>query len=265
MAQILEATVHIPPKSRTQLRREGLAAVFSAKSSEDKERSSSEPPSPCLSRAASADRSASVEHATSTERFAGKLTRLGSLASAKNVIIEMGPTPSTSMIKRATATDQQRQPADVDRMSSTGAMMSAELGGGGDGEVMPSASVASPSAGVICWKDERLNVMENAGKVTCVVERVGGSKGKVSVKYKSKDQSATAGKDYEHVEGELTFADGDITPKIIEIKIIDDDVFEKVRTRLFCPHRITSLGAAGTESTWSKLLMPDRLRMCVRA
>lgn len=83
------------------------------------------------------------------------------------------------------------------------------------------------AAGVIKWTKDKDQVSESDGVIECIVERVGGSKGEVSVQYHTKDQTAMGGKDYETVTGELTWADGDAEPKTITIKIIDDDTYEK--------------------------------------
>jgi len=83
------------------------------------------------------------------------------------------------------------------------------------------------SHGVIRWERSVVDVMESGGAVTLIVERVGGHNGEVSVEYTTKNQRATAGKDYEAVSGKLTWADGDAKAQKIEIKIFDDDEFEK--------------------------------------
>jgi len=62
---------------------------------------------------------------------------------------------------------------------------------------------------------------------TVAVERVGGASGAVSVGYRTKNQSAIAGKDFVGAEGTLRWADGDDITKEIEITILDDDELEK--------------------------------------
>jgi len=98
------------------------------------------------------------------------------------------------------------------------------------------AQIKAPN-GILAWREDMVSVMEDCGSVTLHVDRINGTAGEVTVKYHTKDQSATAGADYEAVSGILTFQDGEET-KSIEIKIIDDDAFEKTEeftVILSCP------------------------------
>jgi len=81
--------------------------------------------------------------------------------------------------------------------------------------------------GVIQWEKYTYDVMESGGSVTVAAIRTGGSKGEVSCQYNTKNQKAVAGKDFKAEEGTFTWADGDTSPKKIEITIYDDDEFEK--------------------------------------
>jgi Ca2+/Na+ antiporter len=106
-----------------------------------------------------------------------------------------------------------------------GQAFSAELGGE---TRLPGSSTKSkaPPAGILRWEKENAVVSESEGKITVVVERVGGHTGEVSVDYKTKDQDALAGKDYHPVSGTLTWPDGDCDPQEVEIGIIDDESYE---------------------------------------
>ena len=88
-------------------------------------------------------------------------------------------------------------------------------------------SVGAPPAGLVRWREERAYVAESEGVFTVAVERVGGASGAVSVGYRTKNQSAIAGKDFVGAEGTLRWADGDDITKEIEITILDDDELEK--------------------------------------
>jgi solute carrier family 8 (sodium/calcium exchanger) len=70
------------------------------------------------------------------------------------------------------------------------------------------------------------HVQESCGSVKVEVERVNGSNGVITCEYKTADVTATAGKDYTHVEGVLEFLDSE-TKKIIEIPVHDDAAIEK--------------------------------------
>jgi len=83
--------------------------------------------------------------------------------------------------------------------------------------------------GLFCWDTERVEVPESCGSVNLTVLRTMGLSGEVSITYATKDQSATAGKDYAGTEGTLTFAHGQVSQSIT-IEIIDDDTYEKDET-----------------------------------
>ena len=83
--------------------------------------------------------------------------------------------------------------------------------------------------GCFRWHTERVEVYENVGKVNLTVLRTNGLNGEVSIEYKTKDQQATAGKDYVAAEGTLVFPHG-VVSRSLTIEIIDDDTFEKDET-----------------------------------
>ena len=66
-------------------------------------------------------------------------------------------------------------------------------------------------------------VREGMGKATLYVNRVNGADGAIKVSWKTKDMSATAGKDYISGEGVLVFSHGE-TQKTIDILILATDV-----------------------------------------
>lgn len=69
--------------------------------------------------------------------------------------------------------------------------------------------------------------MENAGYATLHVVRTDGNlKNTVYVDYATEDGTATHGADYEPAEGTLIFYPME-TEKEIQVKIIDDDIFEE--------------------------------------
>jgi len=89
------------------------------------------------------------------------------------------------------------------------------------------AEAAEGAAGIIGWAAYVYKIPESGEKIEITVVRSGGKTGEVKVAYTTKDQTATAGKDYEKNEGEIVFADGDMEPKKITVVIFDDDEFEK--------------------------------------
>jgi Ca2+/Na+ antiporter len=90
-----------------------------------------------------------------------------------------------------------------------------------------SLAVDPEKSGMIKWALPAVDVMESGGSVVVEAERVGGSKGEVSCSYSTKNQKAVAGKDYEEKSGEFSWADGEVGKKSVEIKVFDDDEFEK--------------------------------------
>lgn len=73
--------------------------------------------------------------------------------------------------------------------------------------------------------EQTASVDEDAGTVTLIVTRSGGSDGSVTVDYASANGTATAGEDYTTVTGTLTFADG-VTSQTITVPITNDSIDE---------------------------------------
>jgi len=80
--------------------------------------------------------------------------------------------------------------------------------------------------GVFQFAEHDVSVLESKGFVVLVVERAHGSTGRVTCQYKTMDQTAVAGADYEYTEGELVFEPGE-AKKTVRVRIIDDELFEK--------------------------------------
>jgi solute carrier family 8 (sodium/calcium exchanger) len=96
-------------------------------------------------------------------------------------------------------------------------------------------------------KDEYF-VTEGQDKfAVCEVERINGSSGKVSCKFKTSDVTAKAGTDYTETEGDLDFDKG-VTKMEIKIPIIDDEAIEKKDNFRVVIHSATG-GAKFTENT----------------
>eukprot|EP00055_Hartaetosiga_balthica_P004026 m.9801 g.9801 ORF g.9801 m.9801 type:complete len:844 (+) comp3559_c0_seq1:53-2584(+) len=71
-----------------------------------------------------------------------------------------------------------------------------------------------------------ISCRENCGQITIPVIRVGGSKGKIGVRYHTSDGKAFAPHDYFEAKGALEFEDGELE-KVICVKIVDDNEFEE--------------------------------------
>jgi len=80
--------------------------------------------------------------------------------------------------------------------------------------------------GILSFKANEIRVVESAGVATLLVERTGGSRGRVSCSFRTQDESAVEGHDYEAQSGELVFNEGEAL-KEITIKVLDDSSYEK--------------------------------------
>ncbi|XP_058251977.1 solute carrier family 8 member 4b isoform X2 [Hemibagrus wyckioides] len=81
-------------------------------------------------------------------------------------------------------------------------------------------------AGIFTFESESTRVSESVGIMQVKVQRTSGARGLVAVPYRTVDGTARGGEDYEEASGKLEFKN-DETMKIIEVKIIDDEEYEK--------------------------------------
>ncbi|XP_026792855.3 solute carrier family 8 member 4b isoform X2 [Pangasianodon hypophthalmus] len=84
-------------------------------------------------------------------------------------------------------------------------------------------------AGIFTFESESTRVSESVGIMQVKVQRTSGARGLVAVPYRTIDGTARGGEDYEETSGKLEFKN-DETMKIIEVKIIDDEEYEKNKT-----------------------------------
>lgn len=83
-----------------------------------------------------------------------------------------------------------------------------------------------PPAGSLKFEQMSYSVNENVTQIELLVNRVNGSSGNISVDYVTASDSATDGADFSGTSGTLVFDDGDTTPQLISIPILDDSVYE---------------------------------------
>ncbi|KAM6909295.1 solute carrier family 8 member 4b [Xenentodon cancila] len=84
-------------------------------------------------------------------------------------------------------------------------------------------------AGIFTFEGATQRVSESVGVMEVKVLRTSGARGLVAVRYRTLDGTAKGGEDYELAAGKLEFQN-DETMKIIEVKIIDDEEYEKNKT-----------------------------------
>ncbi len=104
--------------------------------------------------------------------------------------------------------------------------------------------VCDYTPGTIQFSQAEYSVNENQGRVTAWVERNGGSKGDIHIKYGTTSLTAQAGVDYQPMSGELTWQDGEMTAKPIDITIVNDNEREENET-----FYVTLLDGWGNPST----------------
>ncbi|XP_029695770.1 sodium/calcium exchanger 1-like isoform X1 [Takifugu rubripes] len=81
-------------------------------------------------------------------------------------------------------------------------------------------------AGIFTFESASQRVSESVGVMEVKVLRTSGARGLVAVPYRAVDGTAKGGEDYELAAGKLEFQN-DETMKVIEVKIIDDEEYEK--------------------------------------
>jgi len=75
--------------------------------------------------------------------------------------------------------------------------------------------------------DEKdVEIVETIGAYECKITRLSGARGIVMIPYYTEDGTGKAGKDYEHVEGELIF-ENQQTDQYVTIPILEEDSYEK--------------------------------------
>jgi len=106
-----------------------------------------------------------------------------------------------------------------------------------EGEMVPSLQLGTPHmatimildddhGGVFQFEEHEAEINESIGTFELKVARQSGARGKVAIPYTTEEGTAKAGKDFEHVEGELIFCN-EQNAKTIEIPIMEEDSYEK--------------------------------------
>merc|ERR1719471_1857119 len=112
-----------------------------------------------------------------------------------------------------------------------------------EGSMVPSLQLGTPHmatimildddhGGVFQFENTETEIVESVGTFELKVARMSGARGKVAIPYTTEEGTAKAGKDYEHVEGELIFCNEE-NEKVIEIPIMEEDSYEK-NAVLYC-------------------------------
>ena len=91
-------------------------------------------------------------------------------------------------------------------------------------------TATSPPSGVVQFAENAYSIPENAGAVTVLVSRVGGSFGSVSATYATSNGTASAELDYMATNGTLSWANGDIANRPIVVLILNETTYESNET-----------------------------------
>merc|ERR1712036_141153 len=106
-----------------------------------------------------------------------------------------------------------------------------------EGQMVPSIQLGTPHVatimildddhgGIFQFENHEAEIVESVGVFELKVARMSGARGKVALPYTTEEGTAEAGKDYEHVEGELIYQNEE-NKKTIEIPIMEEDSYEK--------------------------------------
>jgi hypothetical protein len=150
--------------------------------------------------------------------------------------------------------------ADDPRFSSAASAAAGLRGGGfvavwqsdfGDGwyRTILGRLVAPPTPGVVSFSTAAYHAAEGDAAATASVVRSGGA-GAVSVRYRTRQGSATAGRDFEPASGVLSWTDGETGAKTFGVPLLDDaagESEERATLELFAPGGGAVLGAATAE------------------
>jgi Calx-beta domain-containing protein/putative Ig domain-containing protein len=86
-----------------------------------------------------------------------------------------------------------------------------------------------PPSGVIQFNSAEISVDESAGTASLIINRVNGSYGELSVNIASTNDSAVAEEDYQNINTNITFTDGQIS-QTLTMQIIEDEYYEDDET-----------------------------------
>ena len=119
------------------------------------------------------------------------------------------------------------------------------------------AALQSSFAGTLAMAQGTVRLAEGAGVVNMEVERRGGNDGQVSVDYATGDGTATGGEDFSPRSGTVTFANGDSSPKSLQIPLLDDGLSEPLEDFLVTLSNVTGGADLGSPASTRVELTDD--------
>ena len=124
-----------------------------------------------------------------------------------------------------------------------------------ESNVAAGAANPTPQHGTVQLNFARKYVSEGAGTVTLTALRSGGSAGAVTASYAFASGTATSA-DFTGVNGTLTWASGDTTPKTFQVQIVDDTIVENAED-FYVSLGVTSGGAVPVTPTFATVTIND--------
>jgi hypothetical protein len=88
----------------------------------------------------------------------------------------------------------------------------------------------APPSGLFRLGAAAFSAVESSPFVTIPVQRIGGFEGEARVRIRTNPISAMPGEDFEAIDFQLIFSPGDNATKLVQIPLIDNDVFDPSRT-----------------------------------
>ncbi|WP_242057682.1 Calx-beta domain-containing protein [Nostoc sp. FACHB-87] len=120
----------------------------------------------------------------------------------------------------------------------------------------------TPQQGFLAFSNATYSVNEDGTPITAVtITRTGGSDGEVTATISLDDGSATAPQDYNNNPITVTFANGDNTPKIITIPIVNDTVVEGTETINLSLTNPTGGASIGSQNTAVVAIADDDVQL----
>lgn len=119
-----------------------------------------------------------------------------------------------------------------------------------------SAAAVNNPKGTFRFTTNAFSVNENQNNVTVTVVRVGGADGSVSVNYAVTGNSATAGSDFEAINGTLSFSNKE-TSKTFSVTIKNDSTSEGNEAATVTLSNVTNGASIGTPSTATLTIVDD--------
>jgi len=125
-------------------------------------------------------------------------------------------------------------------------------------EPAPACETPDPAAGVIEFESASFKEPELPGfGAEVIVTRTGGSRGEVSARFTTSDDTALAGVDYEAVDTFVLFADGEEGSRVVDVPLVINQTAEADKTLDLTLSEPGGCASLGEQSTATLTIMDD--------